>query len=251
MARPGDLPPAAVPNEAKQAGEIRGRWPWVEPAAWTERMLTALDEGVKGGKWFSLMDKVYSERNLRAAFTRVKANRGSAGVDHVTVASFEAHLDANVARLHRTLRDGTYRPQAIRRVWIPKPGRNEKRPLGIPTVRDRVVQTALRNVLEPIFERDFAEHSYGFRPGRGPKDALRRLDTLLRQGYVWVVDADLKSYFDTIPPERLMERVHCSKRISKPRCSTERRRGRPSGAPRKERSSARCSRTSTSTPSTT
>ncbi len=170
-------------------------------------MLAALDEGVKGGKWFSLIDKVYSERTLRAAFDRVKANRGSAGVDHVTVASFEAHLDANVARLHRSLRDGAYRPQAIRRVWIPKPGRGEKRPLGIPTVRDRVVQTALRNVLEPIFERDFAEHSYGFRPGRGAKDALRRVDTLLRQGHVHVVDADLKSYFDTIPPDRLMERV--------------------------------------------
>jgi len=190
-----------------QAGEIRGRWSWVAPTVWTERMLAALEEGVKGGKWFSLIDKVCSERTLGAAFARVKANRGSAGVDHVTVASFEAHLDANVARLHRSLRDGTYRPQAIRRVWIPKPGRREKRPLGIPTVRDRVVQTALRNALEPIFERDFAEHSYGFRPRRGPKDALRRVDTLLRQGYIHVVDADLKSYFDTIPPDRLMERV--------------------------------------------
>ncbi len=91
---------------------------------------------------------------------------------------------------------------------IPKPGkRNEYRPLGIPTVRDRTVQTALRNVLEPIFERDFAEHSYGFRPNRGCKDALRRVDRLLKSGYLWVVDADLKSYFDTIPKDQLMERV--------------------------------------------
>ena len=95
----------------------------------------------------------------------------------------------------------------MRRVWIPKPGSTEKRPLGIPTVRDRVVQTALRHVLEPIFERDFAEHSYGFRPGRGCKDALRRVDRAAEGRIHWVVDADLKSYFDTIPHDRLMERV--------------------------------------------
>ena len=92
-------------------------------------------------------------------------------------------------------------------MWIPKPGSTEKRPLGIPTVRDRVVQAALRMVLEPIFERDFAEQSYGFRPNRGCKDALRRVDDLLKQGYTWIVDADLKSYFDTIPHDRLKERV--------------------------------------------
>jgi RNA-directed DNA polymerase len=92
-------------------------------------------------------------------------------------------------------------------VWIPKPGTKEKRPLGIPTVRDRVVQAALQAVLEPIFERDFAAQSYGFRPGRGCKDALRRVDTLLKQGYSWVVDADLKSYFDTIPHRELKARV--------------------------------------------
>ncbi|HUT35289.1 MAG TPA: group II intron reverse transcriptase/maturase [Planctomycetota bacterium] len=170
-------------------------------------MLTALDVGVKGGKWFSLVDKVYAPANLRAAFARVKANRGSAGVDHVTVKEFEAHLEENLDRLHRALRAGTCRPQAIRRAWIPKPGSAEQRPLGIPTVRDRVVQSALRNVLQPIFERDFAEHSYGFRPGRGTKDALRRVDGLLKRGYTWVVDADLKSYFDSIPRDRLMEQV--------------------------------------------
>jgi RNA-directed DNA polymerase len=170
-------------------------------------MLTALDQGVKGGRWYSLMDKVYSKRNLAAAFERVRANRGAAGVDHVTVATFEARLDDNLDRLHGSLKGGTYRPQAIRRVWIPKPGRREKRPLGIPTVRDRVVQTALRSVLEPIFERDFAEHSYGFRPGRGCRDALRRVKSLLNAGYTHVVDADLKSYFDTIPHDRLVGRV--------------------------------------------
>ena len=170
-------------------------------------MLTALERGVKGGTWFSLNDKVYTLDNLRAGFARVKANRGRAGVDHVTVRQFEARLDENLDRLHWSLREGTYRPQAIRRAWIKKLGSREKRPLGIPTVRDRTVQSALRNVLEPIFERDFAEHSYGFRPNRGAKDALRRVDGLLRAGYTWVVDADLKSYFDTIPRDRLLQRV--------------------------------------------
>jgi RNA-directed DNA polymerase len=179
----------------------------VEPEAWTERMLTALEQGVKGSKWFSLMDKVYALPNLRKAFTRVKANGGAAGVDHVTVKEFEHRLEANLEKLARMLKDGSYRPQGIRRVWIPKPGSKEKRPLGIPTVRDRVVQAALRAVLEPIFERDFAAQSYGFRPHRGCKDALRRVDTLLKAGYSWVVDADLKSYFDTIPHGALMARV--------------------------------------------
>jgi RNA-directed DNA polymerase len=95
----------------------------------------------------------------------------------------------------------------VKRVWIPKPGTNQERPLGIPTVRDRIVQTALRMVIEPIFEHRFAEHSYGFRPGRGGKDALRRVQALLDAGRTWIVDADLKSYFDTIPKDRLMGRL--------------------------------------------
>lgn len=196
--------PAAVPHTAKQAGSVRDRWSWVEPAVWTERMLTALEQGVKGGVWFSLMDKVYSLANLDAAWLPVRVNHGAAGVDHVTVDQYQQQLFANRDRLHEGLRTGTYVPQAIRRHFIPKPGSSEQRPLGIPTVRDRVVQTALRNVLEPIFERDFATHSYGFRPGRGCKDALRRVDELIKAGYVHVVDADLKSYFDTIPHDRLM-----------------------------------------------
>lgn len=197
--------PEAVPEEASRSGEAEAlARSYAEPSVWTERMLTALVEGVKGGKWYSLMDKVHAERTLRAAFARVKANDGASGVDHVTAEMFESELDDNLRQLAELLRTGKYRPQAIRRVYIPKVGSREKRPLGIPTVRDRVVQTTLRMVLEPIFERDFAAHSYGFRPGRGCKDALRRVDELLKDGAVFVVDADLKSYFDTIPHDRLL-----------------------------------------------
>jgi len=151
------------------------------------------------------MDKVWKPDNLRAAFAQVKANRGGPGVDRVTVALFESHLDRELDRLGEQLRTGRYTPQPVRRKWIPKGG-GKMRPLGIPTVRDRVVQTALRNVVEPIFERDFAEHSYGFRPNRSAKDALRRVNLLLKTGYRYVVDADIQGYFDNIPKERLLGR---------------------------------------------
>lgn len=199
-----ESPPTKVPATAKQVGDVRARWAWTEPAVWTDCMLTALENGVKGGVWFSLMDKVYSLRNLMAAYGKVAANRGAAGVDHVTVQHFGKDVFEHVDRIVEQLRTDTYRPQAIRRTYIPKPGTSEQRPLGIPTVRDRVVQAAVRHVLEPIFEREFADHSYGFRPGRGCKQALRRVDALLKQGFRHVVDVDLKSYFDTIPHDKLM-----------------------------------------------
>lgn len=170
-------------------------------------MLTALEQGVKGGKWFSLIDKVYSQSVLLSAYQSVKANGGAPGVDRQTIEMFAKRLDDNLTRLSDQLRKGTYRPQAIRRVYIPKAGSSGRRPLGIPTVRDRVVQSAIRSVIEPIFEREFAERSYGFRPGRCCKDALRQVDALLKSGYTWVVDADLKSYFDTIPHEPLMNEI--------------------------------------------
>jgi RNA-directed DNA polymerase len=202
--------PAGVPEKAKQAGEdprtagLARDWSWTEPTVWTARMLAALEQGVKGGIWYSLIDKVQSETTLKAAFAEVAANKGAAGVDRVSVEHFARNKDANLRRLSEELRRGSYRPQQIRRHYIPKPGSAEMRPLGIPTVRDRVVQTALRMVIEPIFERDFATHSYGFRPNRGCKDALRRMQELLKAGHVFIVDADLKSYFDTIPKDRLM-----------------------------------------------
>jgi len=207
MAKSTEEQPEAVPARATRTGDIQLRWDWVGPRIWTARMLTALEQGVKGGKWFSLIDKIHPERTLRAAFSQVAANKGAAGVDHVTVTMFDDRLEENLKRLSEDLQSGLYRPQQIRRHYIPKPGSKEKRPLGIPTVRDRVVQTAVLNALEPIFEREFAEHSYGFRPGRGCKDALRRVDQLLKAGYTYVVDADLKSYFDTIPHDRLLALV--------------------------------------------
>lgn len=206
--------PTAVP-QAKQAGEVdvRDDWAWTKPWVWTDRMLTALVNGVKGGQWFSLIDKVYREETLHMAASRVVGRKHkAAGVDHVTPAKFEQQLTENVRQLHAELKSGTYQPRPVRRTMIPKPGSREGRPLGIPTIRDRVVQTALRDVVEPVFERDFAEHSYGFRPRRGCKDALRRVDALLKAGYVYVVDADLKSYFDTIPHDRLLALI--GKKIS-------------------------------------
>jgi RNA-directed DNA polymerase len=200
-------PPAAVPESAKQAGDVRARWAWTEAAVWTDRMLTALEKGVKGEKWFSLIDKVANELNLFVSSCQVARNQGKPGVDRVTVDQFVKHQVKQIKRLNKTIQDGTYMPQEVRRVRIPKPGSKETRPLGIPTVRDRVVQTALRNVLEPIFEKDFAEQSYGFRSNRSCKDALRVVDQLVKSGYVHVVDADLKSYFDTIPHDKLMDRI--------------------------------------------
>jgi RNA-directed DNA polymerase len=170
-------------------------------------MLDALERGVKGGKWYSLIDKVLGKETLTAAWGRVRRNRGSAGVDGITIPYFERHLEDQLLRLHEELSSGTYKPEAIRRVEIPKPGSRETRPLGIPVIRDRIVQTALRSVIEPIFEIDFAVSSYGFRPKRSTKDALRRVQTLLSEDGQWVVDVDIQRYFDTIPHQRLMAEI--------------------------------------------
>jgi RNA-directed DNA polymerase len=203
-----DAKSATVAAAPKQVEDTRAQWGWVERSVWTESMLTRLTTGEPADRvWFTLVDKTYAPANLHSAFEKVWRNGGSAGADGQTVAHFERHAEAELQRLHEQLRAGTYRPQPVRRAWIAKPGSKEQRPLGIPAVRDRIVQGALRHVLEPIFETEFAGQSYGFRPGRGAKDALRRVDTLLKAGHVWVVDADLKSYFDTIPHDRLLALV--------------------------------------------
>ena len=171
-------------------------------------MLTTLLEGaVRGGKWHSLSDKVHGKLNLYWSAGKVLGRKGAPGVDGMTVDDFEARERTEVERLRTQLSEGSYRPDSVRRTWIPKPGSTERRPLGIPTVRDRIVQTALVHVIEPIFDATFHDRSFGFRRGRGCHDALRCVEELLESGYVYVVDADLKSYFDTIPKDRLMELV--------------------------------------------
>jgi len=169
-------------------------------------MTSALEKGVKGGKWFSLIDKAIRPSSLDIAWRKVAANKGAAGADGQSVERFAAQSELYLRELGQSLRERSYRPSPVKRVEIPK-GDGKTRPLGIPTVKDRIVQTALKMTIEPIFEVQFRQGSYGFRPGRGCKDALREVDRLIKEGYVHVVDADLKSYFDTIPHDRLMARV--------------------------------------------
>ncbi len=177
---------------------------------WTEAMLAALKKGVKGSKWHSLIDKVSSLDTLVLGWAQVERNAGAAGVDRMSVKKFAQARDCYLAELARALRDGSYSPQPVRRVYIPK-GKGQ-RPLGIPAVKDRVVQAALKLVIEPIFEHEFEPRSFGFRQGLGCKDALREVDRHVKAGYFWVVDADLQSYFDTIPHDALLAKV--GKRIA-------------------------------------
>lgn len=198
---------AAVIAGSKQVASNRPEdWAWVDRTIWTERMLAALGNGVRGGKWFSLIDKVYRPATLRSAWQQVLVNRGAAGVDRVSVERFAGHLDRYLGELGQELESGRYRPLPVRRVEIEKAD-GKLRPLGIPTVRDRVAQAAVKRVIEPIFEQMFAPTSFGFRPGRGCKDALRVVDGLLQAGHTHVVDADLKGYFDSIPHDRLKQRL--------------------------------------------
>ena len=160
-------------------------------------------------RFYVLYDRICRQDVLSAAWAQVAENGGKPGVDGVSIEQVEnspGGPKALVAELHQSLKDRTYRPEAVRRVYIPKAD-GRLRPLGIPTVRDRVVQTAAKLILEPIFEADFMECSYGYRPKRSPKDALRQIESNLRAGYTAVYDADLQAYFDTIPHDRLMKAV--------------------------------------------
>lgn len=209
MTEASGTPSARVCESGKQAEEAKRakKWRWTEPAVWTARMLETLEQGVRGGKWFSLIDKVHSEKNLRAAYEKVRRNKGAPGVDHETVEHFGRQQTEKIRALQEALSEGRYEPQAVRRVYIAKPGKREQRPLGIPTVQDRVVQAAMCNVLAPIFEKKFVECSYGFRPRRSAKDALRQVTKKLHEGYRFVVDADIQSFFDKIDHSILMELV--------------------------------------------
>lgn len=203
----GEETSARVPAEDKQAEEDLWQHHKAERGVWTEPMLMALKRGLKGNKWFSLIDKVQSARTLELAWEKVKSNAGACGVDGITIGRFDKDSQSRLLAVSEQIKRGSYQPKPVKRVWIDKPGSAEKRPLGIPTVVDRVVQAAVRMVIEPIFENRFAKHSYGFRPGCGCKDALRRVEELLRAGNTHVVDVDIKGYFDAIPHDRLMALV--------------------------------------------
>lgn len=200
--------PPKVPAKDKPEGEDLWQRYGAERGVWTEAMLTTLHHRrVRGNKWYSLIDKVSHERTLEIAWSKVEINAGACGVDGVNIAHFSKYSHRRLLAVKEHLREGTYQPSAIKRVEIPKPGSKEKRPLGIPVVRDRVVQGALKAVIEPIFERDFAPSSYGFRPGRGCKDALRKVQHLLNEGHLHIVDVDIQGYFDAIPHQALMKLV--------------------------------------------
>jgi len=158
------------------------------------------------GKWYSLYDKVYALPNLLKAWERVQDNRGAPGIDGTTVEKFAEDAEGRLRALSLDLREKTYRPQPVRRVLIPKSG-GGKRPLGIPTVRDRIVQQSLLQVMEPIFEAKFSDRSHGFRPDRGCATALDVVDRAVKAGYGWVVDADIKAFFDTVNHDKLVDFV--------------------------------------------
>src|SRR5579863_5847237 len=158
-------------------------------------------------RFYLLYDKICREDVLRHAYALACANRGAPGVDNITFGHIETSGRENwLARLREELVTKTYRPMPVRRVMIPKPGGGE-RPLGIPTIRDRVVQTAAKHMLEPIFEADFEDSAYGYRPRRGGIDAIKEVHRLICRGYTDVVDADLSKYFDTISHAGLLRSV--------------------------------------------
>src|SRR6516164_4511664 len=159
-------------------------------------------------RFYLLYDKIYREDILRHAYALARANAGAPGVDGITFAAIEAAgLEKWLAGLREELVSKTYRPDPVRRVMIPKPNGEGERPLGIPTIRDRVIQTAAKIVLEPIFEADFEDSVYGYRPTRGAVDAVKEVHRLICRGYTDVVDADLSRYFDSIPHAELMKSV--------------------------------------------
>lgn len=160
-------------------------------------------------KVHSLVDKIYQRKNLQVAWEKVKQNRGAGGIDGEDLAAFEAELEANLERLHQELKDGAYVPQPVLQRLIPKAGKpGQYRPLGIPTIYDRVCQQAMLNRLQPIFDPVFDEANFGYRAGRSTKDALSKIWQELEQGNEWVVDADLKDFFGSVDHDKLITLVN-------------------------------------------
>ncbi|MBU4257760.1 MAG: group II intron reverse transcriptase/maturase [Candidatus Omnitrophica bacterium] len=163
---------------------------------------------MKKRKWYSLIDKVYSLPNLLESWYEVKANKGRGGVDKESIEEFEGNLNQNLKELHRLLKEKRYTPSPVRQVLIPKSNSEDLRPLGIPTIRDRVIQQAIKRIIEPIFEAKFKEVSYGYRPKRGTREAIQKCNEYIDSGYRWVVDADIKSFFDTVNHKLMMKALN-------------------------------------------
>lgn len=193
--------------EAAHNRPRKDKWNWVERAIWTDQMLMALDNGVKVNKWFSLIDKISKPAVLLASWRQVAKNKGSAGIDKISIKMFTTHQDRYLKEIKTELEQGLFVPSAIRRAYIPKAD-GKRRPLGIPIIRDRIVQAAIKMALEPIWENEFLPSSYGFRPLRSAHDAIHEIARLLKDGYQYVVDADIKGYFDNISHSLMMEAVN-------------------------------------------
>jgi RNA-directed DNA polymerase len=172
-----------------------------------QRTLYRAAKADPGRRFHALYDKVYRRDVLERAWGQVRANRGAAGIDRITLTHVEQYVDRLLDELAADLKEGSYRPLPARRVFIPKPGREERRPLSIPTVRDRIVQAAVKTVIEPIFEADFEPCSFGFRPKRSAHDALQLILDECFQGRRWVVETDIADCFEAIPHERLMQAI--------------------------------------------
>ena len=150
-----------------------------------------------------LIEEILSDSNISEAIRRVKSNKGAAGIDRMTVNEIDAYFEEHGKEIRQSILEKRYKPQPVRRVYIPK-SNGKKRPLGIPTVADRVIQQAVAQVLMGIYEPLFSDHSYGFRPGRSAQDAIGETLTYLNEGYEWVVDLDIEAYFDTVNHDKLI-----------------------------------------------
>ena len=209
----GRVQPATTETGLEKPKDVFSRKPTGYPM-WTEAMKAAI--GLlrqTGRKWYSLYDKVIAPANLEAAWNRMnrrvtgKKRRQGAGVDGVTVAKFADQAKANLRKLGEQLSTDRYSPSPVRRQYVPKPGSTKLRPLGLPTVRDRVVQEACRSMIEPIFEAEFLNSSHGFRPERSVETACVQVEQYLSEGKVWVVDLDIDKCYDSIPHDPLIDRV--------------------------------------------